>query len=115
MNKMTINNVAAVIEYDSDIEMFRGEFVGLNGGADFYGSDVVSLKSEGHRSLEEFLVMCEERNITPYKNYSGKFNIRIDPELHEKAVVFASTHKESLNSLVARSIERAITEEAIGY
>ena len=26
----------AVIAYDPEIEMFRGEFVGLNGAADFY-------------------------------------------------------------------------------
>jgi len=32
---MTINGVKTVITYDSDIELFRGEFVELNGGADF--------------------------------------------------------------------------------
>ena len=30
----------AVIAYDPEIEMFRGEFVGLNGAADFYASDL---------------------------------------------------------------------------
>ncbi len=35
---MTINGVKAVISYDSDIDLFRGEFIGLNGGADFYAS-----------------------------------------------------------------------------
>ena len=32
MNMMEINNYRAMIQYDPDIEMFRGEFVGLNGG-----------------------------------------------------------------------------------
>ena len=36
INQMTIDGVKAVITYDSDIDMFRGEFLGLNGGADFY-------------------------------------------------------------------------------
>lgn len=36
----------AVITYDPEIEMFRGEFVGLNGGADFYAKDPESLKRE---------------------------------------------------------------------
>ena len=35
MNMMEINGFNAVIKYDPEIEMFRGEFVGLNGGADF--------------------------------------------------------------------------------
>ena len=35
MNTMTINGYQAVIAFDPDIQLFRGEFVGLNGGADF--------------------------------------------------------------------------------
>ena len=34
-NVMEINGVKAVIAFDPEINMFRGEFVGLNGGADF--------------------------------------------------------------------------------
>ena len=32
MNTMTINGYQAVIAFDPDIQMFRGEFVALNGG-----------------------------------------------------------------------------------
>ena len=39
MNVMEINGVKAVITFDPEINMFRGEFVGLNGGADFYSTD----------------------------------------------------------------------------
>lgn len=34
--------------------MFRGEFVGLNGGADFYAKDIDSLHKEGEISLKVF-------------------------------------------------------------
>ena len=47
INTMNIDGYKAVIQYDSEIDMFRGEFVGINGGADFYGKDVDSLKEEG--------------------------------------------------------------------
>ena len=30
MNIMEINNYRALIQYDPEIEMFRGEFLGLN-------------------------------------------------------------------------------------
>ena len=40
---MKINNEDAVIKYDPEIEMFRGEFIQLNGGADFYAKDIESL------------------------------------------------------------------------
>ena len=43
MNTMTINGYQAVISFDPDIQMFRGAFVGLNGGADFYAGDMAGL------------------------------------------------------------------------
>ena len=59
-NLMNINNVKAKVAYDADIEMFRGEFIGLNGGADFYAKDIDGLKIEGAISLKVFLDMCKE-------------------------------------------------------
>jgi len=47
MNLIEINNVKAFIQYDPDIELFRGEFIGLNGSADFYADNIKSLKQEG--------------------------------------------------------------------
>jgi len=48
--------------------MFRGEFVGLNGGADFYADSIEKLKNEGSLSLAVFLDECRKDGIKPYKN-----------------------------------------------
>lgn len=77
MNLMKINGFNAVIKYDPGIEMFRGEFLELNGGADFYAKDINNLKKEGAISLKVFLDACKKRNIEPKKEYSGKFNLRV--------------------------------------
>ena len=77
--------------------MFRGEFVGLNGGADFYSVDVAGLRREGEISLKVFLDMCREKGIEPKKAYSGKFNIRIPNELHADIVMCSSSQRKSLN------------------
>ena len=50
-NTMEIEGYRAVIHFDPDIEMFRGEFIGLNGGANFYARDIAGLRSEGAASL----------------------------------------------------------------
>jgi predicted HicB family RNase H-like nuclease len=54
LNTLEIDGVKALISYDPEIEMFRGEFLGLNGGADFYAADVFSLKKEGAISLRVY-------------------------------------------------------------
>lgn len=109
-NVMTINGYQAVINFDPDIEMFRGEFVNLNGGADFYAADVLGLHREGEISLRLFLEECEKRGIAPRKNYSGKFMVRLDPKLHEKAAIAASAHGQSLNQWVEEALRHQTVE-----
>jgi predicted HicB family RNase H-like nuclease len=108
MNKMQINGINAVISFDADINLFRGEFVGLNGYADFYASDVAGLKKEGEISLKVFLEACEADGVNPYKQYSGKLITRISPDLHALAAETAKAQKVSLNALIERAIQHEI-------
>ena len=104
-NVMTIDGQRAVIEYDPDIEMFRGEFVGLNGSADFYAKNISGLKQEGKTSLKAFLQLCAEEGIEPFKRHSGKFVLRLDSSTHHAATVAAKASGLSLNQWVAKLIE----------
>ena len=104
-NVMTINGQKAVIQYDPDIEMFRGEFLGLAGGADFYAKDTEGLKREGGISLRVYFEACAEKGREPFKSFSGKFNVRIDPEIHEAAVIAANAAGKSLNQFVSEAIK----------
>lgn len=108
LNIMEIDGHKAIISYDPGIELFRGEFVGLNGGADFYGADVASLQREARLSLQTYFDVCRERGIEPYKQYSGRFNVRISPETHAEIVAVAMAEKISLNEWVNRAIVQAI-------
>jgi len=96
----------AVIAYDPEIEMFRGEFVGLNGGADFYAKDAAGLKREGKISLRVFLEACAEKNIPPRKA-GGKFALRLDPETYRQAGIAARSQGISLNQWIARIVKEA--------
>ena len=109
INQMTINGVKAVITYDPDIELFRGEFVGLNGGADFYAGDVAGLKREGAISLRVFMQACQEDGVEPFKTFSGKFNVRIPAELHADIVSAATANGKSLNQWICEALSREVS------
>jgi predicted HicB family RNase H-like nuclease len=79
----------------------------LRGGADFYAETVEELYAEGKKSLRVFLDMCAEKGIEPFREFSGRFNIRLDPRTHEAAVVAAAAENKSLNEWVAEAIETA--------
>jgi len=101
MNIMEVNAYKAKIEYDPEIDMFRGEILGLNGGADFYGQNPTELRTEFKKSLEIFLDVCKEQGINPCKQYSGKFNLRIPSKLHSEIAAMAVTEKKSINQWVS--------------
>ncbi len=103
---MEIDGHKAVISFDPDIGMFRGEFLGLSGGADFYATDVQGLLNEGRTSLKVYLQACEEHGITPLKNYSGRFNVRISPDLHAEIVTAAEASGMSLNQWVEKALSQ---------
>ena len=107
INQMTIDGVKAVITYDSDIDMFRGEFLGLNGCADFYAKDAEGLRHEGAISLKVFLAACQEDGVEPFKSYSGKFVLRIPPEDHAAISIAASASGKSLNQWAVDALRQA--------
>lgn len=107
-NVIEIDGQKAVVTYDPELRMFRGSFLGLNGGADFYADSVEGLEYEGRTSLAVFLEACAEEGIEPYRSFSGRFNLRLDPKMHEAAMLAAASENKSLNEWVADAIENAV-------
>jgi predicted HicB family RNase H-like nuclease len=107
-NILEIEQHKAVVSFDPEIGLFRGEFLELAGGADFYSDSVEGLMGEAKASLQVYLDMCKEKGIEPYRRFSGRFNVRLDPKVHQAAVVAASAENKSLNEWVAEAIESAM-------
>ena len=106
-NVMAINGYKALIAFDPETNLFRGEFIDINGGADFYAADVKSLHREGEISLRVFLDMCREDGVQPGKSYSGKLMVRLPVHLHQRAAVSAASHGKSLNAWFADVVAEA--------
>jgi len=108
MNVMTVDGYHAKIEYDEELDLFRGEILGLSGGADFYGKNPKELRAEFKKSLQVFLEVCKEKGIEPRRHFSGKFNLRISPELHEKLAIAAQAQGKSINSLAQEALQERV-------
>lgn len=52
--------------------------------------------------------MCREEGIIPYKQYSGKFNLRVTPELHAEVAAKVAAEGKSLNQCVADMLEEIV-------
>jgi predicted HicB family RNase H-like nuclease len=102
---MHVDGYNAKIEYDEELDLFRGEILGLNGGADFYGKNPKELRAEFKKSLQVFLDVCKEKGIDPKRNFSGKFNLRISPELHEQLALAAQAEGKSINMVAQEALQ----------
>ena len=108
MNLMNVDGYHAKIEYDEETDKFRGEILGLAGGADFYGSNPDELRREFKKSLHVFLEVCKEEGLEPRRSFSCKFNLLIPPELHEKLALTAEVQGKSLNTLAQEALQRSV-------
>jgi predicted HicB family RNase H-like nuclease len=111
-NTLKIDGHTAVITFDPEIEMFRGEFVGLNGGADFYAYSVQELKKEGAVSLKVFLDECRKDGIEPYKSFSGKVTTRLTPDRHQALAITAQAKGVSINELLNEGVDLVIEKHS---
>jgi predicted HicB family RNase H-like nuclease len=104
---MAVDGYRAKIAYDPELDQFRGEILGINGSADFYGKSPPSLRAEFRKSLKVFLEVCEEQGLRP-KEYSGKFNLRISPGLHSEIAVRAKAEDKSINQWVSDVLDAEV-------
>ncbi len=95
------------VEYDYDAEILFGEVVGLRDVVTFQGKSVTELEQTFKDSIDEYLTFCEQLNRKPEKPFSGKFNVRISPDLHRSLAAQAKRENRSLNQWVSEILERA--------
>ena len=97
------------VEYDDEVGIFHGEVVNTRDVITFQGRSVSELRRAFKESIEDYLEFCTERGEEPDKPFSGKFTIRLDPELHRKIYLRARTSRKSLNTWVKEALESKVT------
>lgn len=93
------------VEYDENARIFAGTVINTKTVITFLGTSVDELEAEFRASVDDYLEWCKKDGISPEKPYSGRFNVRLLPELHQKAAIAASRLNMSLNSFIQKSVE----------
>ena len=99
---------AATVEFDEGAGVLLGEVLGTRDVITFQGRTVKELQKALKDSIEDYLAFCAARGEDPDKPLSGKFVLRISPELHREATIAAAREGKSLNKWVAERLERQL-------
>ena len=112
---MEYKGYAAKVEFDDEAEIFHGEVIGIKDVVTFQGKTAKELKKVFRESVDDYLSFCQERGEDPDKPFTGKFVVRISPELHRKIYLSARLSNESINAWLNENLDRVVNEELKGY
>jgi len=96
------------VEFDTEAGIFHGEVINVRDVITFEGSSVEELNQAFKDSVDDYLEFCAARGEEPAKPFSGKFVVRLPPELHRKAFIKARLSNKSLNGWVNEVVEEAV-------
>ena len=96
------------VEFDDEANIFHGEVINMRDVVTFQGGTVNELRKAFRDSVDDYLMFCAERGELPEKPYSGKFVVRVEPELHKAAAMRAKLKHKSLNAWIHDTLELAI-------
>lgn len=95
------------VEFDDEAMIFHGEIIGIRDVVTFQGTTVKGLEKAFKDSVNDYLAYCKERGEEPDKPFTGKFVVRLAPELHRAAFIAAKRAGKSLNNWLSEKVERA--------
>jgi predicted HicB family RNase H-like nuclease len=96
------------VEYDDEAKIFHGEVLGIKDVITFQGTTVDEIEQAFKDSVDDYLAFCKKRGEEPDRSFSGKFNLRIPPELHAKLSCAAHLKGESLNNYIMQTLQRSV-------
>lgn len=109
---LTYKNYLGHVEFDEEAGILHGEVINTRDVITFQGETVAEIKQAFIASVEDYLAFCASRGEEPEKPFSGKFNLRLTPELHRKVYVAATHAGKSLNKWIVDLVEHAAQEAA---
>ena len=93
--------------YDDEAKIFHGEVVDTRDVITFQGRNVDEIEQAFRDSIDDYLEFCAERNEKPDKPFSGKFVLRMTPNLHHQIYVKAARAGKSINKWIIEKIQES--------
>ena len=108
MKTIEYKGYVAKIEFDDEDQIFVGEVIGIDDIIAFHSENAKEIIPIFHDMVDGYLESCKKRGLRPQKSFSGKFVVRIPPDLHAKLSVVANSANKSLNTWLEDLIKHSV-------
>ena len=107
-NTLEYKGYVGSIEFSEADGLFYGKVLGIRALVSYDGTTTKELVDDFRTAVDDYLKLCEEEGTASEKAYKGTFNVRISPELHKKAAIYALSTGTSLNSVVENALRSSL-------
>ena len=101
--QMTYKGYCAKIEYSEEHGCMIGCVSDISRSITFKGDSVEIIRQAFEEAVDFYLDTCAKRNETPEKPFTGRFVVRVSPELHSKIATAAKREHKSINAWIAEA------------
>jgi predicted HicB family RNase H-like nuclease len=109
-NTLNYKGFIGSVNYSDADQVLYGKIEGNNDIVTYESTEVGDLIKQFKISVDAYIESCKHFNKPLLKSFKGSFNVRIKPEIHQKAAMLATMKGISLNQLVQKAIEKELEE-----
>jgi predicted HicB family RNase H-like nuclease len=109
---MTYRGYTGSVEYSPADRVFHGRLLGITDVISFEGTSVEELEADFRAGVDSYLQGCAEDGVEPQRPYSGRFVLRLSPEVHRDASLAARRARTSMNGWILEAIRMRLEADA---
>lgn len=110
---MTYRGYTGSVEYEPEGAYFFGHVVGITDIISFEGTSMEELETDFRNGVDSYLRGCARNGMEPQKPYSGKFVLRLSPDVHREASIAARRAYSSMNHWILGAIQMRLAAEKV--
>jgi predicted HicB family RNase H-like nuclease len=107
-NTLNYKGFLGSVSFSEEDDVLYGKIECIDDLILYEGGCVSEIKNAFKEAVDEYIKSCKHFNKPLLKSFKGSFNVRIKPEIHQKAALLATIKGISLNQLVQKAIEKEL-------
>jgi len=98
------------VEVSVEDNCIHGKILFIDDIVTYEAESPAQLEVEFKAAVEDYLDTCKELGREPNRPFSGSFNVRIGPELHQRVARHAATSNTSINEVIKQAVIECLNE-----
>lgn len=97
-------NYKGSVHFDAKEEIFYGKIEFIKDLVTYEATEAKSLIAAFQSAVEDYISDCKILGKKPDIPFKGSVNIRLTPDLHQKASLYALQHDDTLNGIIKKAL-----------